>query len=463
MSIEVVMPQMGESITEGTIIKWLKKVGDVVERDEPIFEISTDKVDAEIPAPAGGVLLEILVGENQTVPVNAIVARIGEASEVGGSPAPAAAPEPAAPAAAASNGATAPVAATHIDEADVEDNDAEDVVVAGEPHGIRSSPLVRRIARENSVDLRQVTGTGISGRVTKHDILAFIESRKAAPVKPTAPLPTPAPVAAPVSAPVVAPVSAPAAPVVTAPAAPAAPAIPAYSASDAVDIVPMTSMRKKIAERMVASKHTSPHVTSVFEIDMTHVHKLRERNKRKFEEQYGAKLTFMPFIIKAVVDSLRSWPIINSSIDGDNVVYKKNFNIGMAVALDWGLIVPVIKNAEEKTLVGLSRSVNDLASRSRNKQLKPDEVSGGTFTITNYGVFGGLIGTPIINQPQVAILGVGAIVKRPMVTEDDAIAIRHMAYFSLSFDHRIIDGAVADQFMAQFKKTMESFKTTELD
>lgn len=450
MSTEVVMPQMGESIAEGTIIKWLKKVGDTIERDEPIFEISTDKVDAEIPAPVGGVLLEILVGENQTVPVNSIVARIGAASEAGGAAAPAAAPEPA-PAAPATNGAAAP-AATHIDVADVEDN--EEVAVTSDAHGIRSSPLVRRIARENNVDLRQVTGTGISGRVTKHDILSFIENRTAAPAKPA-----PAPVA-----PAPAPVSAPApAPVAAAPAAPAAPAIPAFSAGEPVEIVPMTSMRKKIAERMVASKHTSPHVTSVFEVDMTLVNKLRERNKRKFEEQYGTKLTFMPFIIKSVVDSLRSWPIINSSIDGDNIVYKKNFNIGMAVALDWGLIVPVIRHAEEKNLVGLSRSVNDLAGRARNKQLKPDEVTGGTFTITNYGVFGGLIGTPIINQPQVAIMGVGAIVKRPMVTEDDAIAIRHMAYFSLSFDHRIIDGAVADQFMAQFKKTMENFKTTELD
>lgn len=449
MSTEVVMPQMGESIAEGTIIKWLKKVGDTVERDEPIFEISTDKVDAEIPAPVGGVLLEILVGENQTVPVNSIVARIGEASEAGGAPAPAAAPEPTPAAEPVTNGAAAP-AATHIDVADVDDND--DVAVGTDAHGIRSSPLVRRIARENSVDLRQVAGTGISGRVTKHDILAFIESRKAAPAKPAAP------VAAPVSVPVPTPM-----PVAAAPAKPAAPAIPAFTEGEPVEIVAMTSMRKKIAERMVASKHTSPHVTSVFEVDMTHVNRLRERNKRKFEEQYGTKLTFMPFIIKSVVDSLRSWPIINSSIDGDNIVYKKNFNIGMAVALDWGLIVPVIKHAEEKNLVGLSRSVNDLAGRARNKQLKPDEVAGGTFTITNYGVFGGLIGTPIINQPQVAIMGVGAIVKRPVVTEDDAIAIRHMAYFSLSFDHRIIDGAVADQFMAQFKKTMESFKTTELD
>lgn len=454
MSIAVIMPQMGESIAEGTIVKWLKKVGDRVERDEPLFEISTDKVDAEIPAPATGVLLEILVGENQTVPINTVVAQLGDESEVGGGPAPAAAPEPTPVSAEpAINGAAAP-AATHIDVADVEDND--EVAVATDAHGIRSSPLVRRIARENNVDLRQVTGTGISGRVTKHDILAFIESRKAAPAQPAA-----APVVAPVVAPV-APVSAPA-PAPVAPAKPAAPAIPAFSEGEPVEIVAMTSMRKKIAERMVASKHTSPHVTSVFEVDMTHVNKLRERNKRKFEEQYGTKLTFMPFIIKAVVDSLRSWPIINSSIDGDNIVYKKNFNIGMAVALDWGLIVPVIKHAEEKNLVGLSRSVNDLAGRARNKQLKPDEVAGGTFTITNYGVFGGLIGTPIINQPQVAIMGVGAIVKRPVVTEDDAIAIRHMAYFSLSFDHRIIDGAVADQFMAQFKKTIESFKTTELD
>ncbi|OYT72180.1 MAG: 2-oxoglutarate dehydrogenase, E2 component, dihydrolipoamide succinyltransferase [Chloracidobacterium sp. CP2_5A] len=437
MRHEVVMPQMGESITEGTIIKWLKQVGDRVERDEPIFEISTDKVDAEIPAPQAGILLEVLVGENQTVPVNAVVAYIGDEAPVA---APAAAPSPApaaAPAVASgpSNGVAS--AATRIDEADVEDaSELPDAL------GIRSSPLVRRMAREHGVDLRQIRGTGIGGRITKHDFLAFIEQRQPAPAAPP-PTVTPAAVPPPVAA------------------APP-PVAPATLPGDDVEIVPMTAMRKKIAERMVISKHTSPHVTSVFEVDLTHIHRLRERNKRDFEAQHRAKLTFLPFIIKAVADTLRAWPIINASIEGDNIVYKKSCHIGIAVALDWGLIVPVIRNAEEKSLVGLARSVNDLANRARAKQLKPDEVTGGTFTITNYGSFGSLIGTPIINQPQVAILGVGAIVKRPVVTDDDAIAIRHMSYLSLTFDHRLIDGAVADQFMSQLKRALETFQATEL-
>jgi 2-oxoglutarate dehydrogenase E2 component (dihydrolipoamide succinyltransferase) len=464
MRYEVVMPQMGESITEGTIIKWLKQIGDRVERDEPIFEISTDKVDAEIPAPQAGFLVEILVGENQTVPVNTVVAYISDevpASAPDTQPAPAEAPAAVSAAvsaatpsatAAPSNGVTA---ATRIDEADVED--ASETTDA---FGVRSSPLVRRMAREHGVDLRQIRGTGIGGRITKHDVLAFLERRQAAASTVVAPPATPAVTPPAPPAPATPSVMPPATPAMTAPAVAAPP--PAALPGDEVEVVPMTTMRKKIAERMVLSKHTSPHVTSVFEVDMTHIHRLRERNKREFEAQHGAKLTFLPFIVKSVVDTLRAWPALNASIEGDNIIYKKHYHIGIAVALDWGLIVPVIRHAEEKNLIGLARSISDLANRARAKQLKPDEVMGGTFTITNYGSFGSLIGTPIINQPQVAILGVGAVVKRPVVTEDDAIAIRHMSYLSLTFDHRLIDGAVADQFMSQLKRTLETFQATEL-
>jgi pyruvate dehydrogenase E2 component (dihydrolipoamide acetyltransferase) len=468
MRYEVVMPQMGESITEGTIIKWLKQIGDRVERDEPIFEISTDKVDAEIPAPQAGILVEILVGEHQTVPVNTVVAYISDevpASAPDTQPAPAEAPAAVSAAvsaatpsatAAPSNGVTA---ATRIDEADVED--ASETTDA---FGVRSSPLVRRMAREHGIDLRQIRGTGIGGRITKHDVLAFLERRQTAAstvvAPPAAPVVTPAAPPAPAPAPATPPVMPPAAPALAAPAVAAPP--PSALPGDEVEVVPMTAMRKKIAERMVLSKHTSPHVTSVFEVDMTHIHRLRERNKREFEAQHGAKLTFLPFIVKSIVDTLRAWPALNASIEGDNIIYKKHYHIGIAVALDWGLIVPVIRHAEEKNLIGLARSISDLANRARAKQLKPDEVMGGTFTITNYGSFGSLIGTPIINQPQVAILGVGAVVKRPVVTEDDAIAIRHMSYLSLTFDHRLIDGAVADQFMSQLKRTLETFQATEL-
>jgi 2-oxoglutarate dehydrogenase E2 component (dihydrolipoamide succinyltransferase) len=464
MRYEVVMPQMGESITEGTIIKWLKQIGDRVERDEPIFEISTDKVDAEIPAPQAGFLVEILVGENQTVPVNTVVAYISDevpASAPDTQPAPAEAPAAVSAAvsaatpsatAAPSNGVTA---ATRIDEADVED--ASETTDA---FGVRSSPLVRRMAREHGIDLRQIRGTGIGGRITKHDVLAFLERRQAAASTVVAPPATPAVTPPAPPAPATPSVMPPATPAMTAPAVAAPP--PAALPGDEVEVVPMTTMRKKIAERMVLSKHTSPHVTSVFEVDMTHIHRLRERNKREFEAQHGAKLTFLPFIVKSVVDTLRAWPALNASIEGDNIIYKKHYHIGIAVALDWGLIVPVIRHAEEKNLIGLARSISDLANRARAKQLKPDEVVGGTFTITNYGSFGSLIGTPIINQPQVAILGVGAVVKRPVVTEDDAIAIRHMSYLSLTFDHRLIDGAVADQFMSQLKRTLETFQATEL-
>lgn len=418
--------------------------------------------------PQAGILVEILVGEHQTVPVNTVVAYISDevpASAPDTQPAPAEAPAAVSAAvsaatpsatAAPSNGVTA---ATRIDEADVED--ASETTDA---FGVRSSPLVRRMAREHGIDLRQIRGTGIGGRITKHDVLAFLERRQTAAstvvAPPAAPVVTPAAPPAPAPAPATPPVMPPAAPALAAPAVAAPP--PAALPGDEVEVVPMTAMRKKIAERMVLSKHTSPHVTSVFEVDMTHIHRLRERNKREFEAQHGAKLTFLPFIVKSVVDTLRAWPALNASIEGDNIIYKKHYHIGIAVALDWGLIVPVIRHAEEKNLIGLARSISDLANRARAKQLKPDEVMGGTFTITNYGSFGSLIGTPIINQPQVAILGVGAVVKRPVVTEDDAIAIRHMSYLSLTFDHRLIDGAVADQFMSQLKRTLETFQATEL-
>jgi pyruvate dehydrogenase E2 component (dihydrolipoamide acetyltransferase) len=398
------------------------------------------------------------------VPVNTVVAYISDevpASAPDTQPAPAEAPAAVSAAvsaatpsatAAPSNGVTA---ATRIDEADVED--ASETTDA---FGVRSSPLVRRMAREHGIDLRQIRGTGIGGRITKHDVLAFLERRQAAASTVVAPPATPAVTPPAPPAPATPSVMPPATPAMTAPAVAAPP--PAALPGDEVEVVPMTAMRKKIAERMVLSKHTSPHVTSVFEVDMTHIHRLRERNKREFEAQHGAKLTFLPFIVKSVVDTLRAWPALNASIEGDNIIYKKHYHIGIAVALDWGLIVPVIRHAEEKNLIGLARSISDLANRARAKQLKPDEVMGGTFTITNYGSFGSLIGTPIINQPQVAILGVGAVVKRPVVTEDDAIAIRHMSYLSLTFDHRLIDGAVADQFMSQLKRTLETFQATEL-
>lgn len=477
MSTEVVMPQMGESIAEGTIVKWLKKVGDRVERDEPIFEISTDKVDAEIPAPVGGVLLEIIVTEGQTVPINTVVARIGDASEqpaasaAAAEPAPAPVPEPAPAPAAVVEAPPAPVAAAPVAEepaAPAETASSSAIPTPEELRLHRSSPLVRKIAREHNVDLSEVSGTGMSGRVTKEDILSFIENRKKVAAAPAAPAPVPVvvtvpvPVAAPAAPqPVVAPAPVPA-PVMPPPPV-TLPSAPSFSASDRVEVVPLSPMRRKIAEHMIASRRTSAHVASVFEVDMTNIMKMREQSRARFEQRNGTKLTMTPFFIKAAVEALKAFPALNASIDGDNVLYKKDINIGIAVALDWGLIVPVIKNADEKNLLGLSRSVNDLATRARSKQLKPDEVAGGTFTITNPGVFGSLFGTPIINQPQVAIMGVGAIVKRPMVTADDAIAIRSMAYFSISFDHRLIDGAVADQFMAHVKKTLENFKTTELD
>ncbi|HKQ78392.1 MAG TPA: dihydrolipoamide acetyltransferase family protein [Blastocatellia bacterium] len=479
MATDVLMPQMGESIAEGTIVKWLKKVGDTVQRDEPLLEISTDKVDAEIPAPAEGVLTEILAKEGDTVAVNSVIARLGEAGEAGAGasaaaaagagvapatpttgefapareepstetrqvvaqpaqadgdsrPLPSQAPAPPQPPAAPPRPPVAPQA-----RAMPQAPPAPSLVPAQEAGRARSSPLVRNIAREHGVNLEEISGTGLGGRVTKDDILNFIEQRKAAPA--------PAPAAP--------------APARTAPAPAIAPAAPAALTGDRVTIEPMTNMRRKIAENMLNSLSVSAHVTTFFEVDFTNIARLRERVKKQFEAQNGVKLTFLPFVIKAAIDALKVLPVVNSSVEGENIVYKHDYNIGIAVALDWGLIVPVIKQADALSVTGLARASQDLAHRARSKQLKPDEVSGGTFSITNFGLFGGYTAAPIINQPQVAILGLGGIHKKPWVIETDdgdAIAIRHIGAVSLSFDHRVIDGAVGDQFLAHIKKTIET-------
>jgi len=460
--VDIIMPQMGESIAEGTLSKWLKKVGDEVKRDEPIFEISTDKVDAEIPAPAAGVLAEIMVKEGETVAVQTVVARLetekgalagsgkreagsgdaaaGERREPGGgdtsSARPGAAPAPApapqrevAPASAPSRQqpAAPAIAASHSGNGD----SFEDRVRT------KSSPLVRKIAAEHGVNIASLQGSGVAGRVTKRDILGFIESGasitsvtgggRLPPPASRLPLPEPWP-------------------------------------GDTVE--PMSKMRALISEHMVASRHTSAHVTSFIEIDFTRVARIRAKKRAEFEAATGQKLTYMPFIIKAVTESIKAFPVMNSSVAGNNIIYRKQVNIGVAVALDWGLIVPVIRRADDLSISGITRALNDLAARARSKKLSPEEVQEGTFTITNPGVFGSLMGTPIINQPQVAILGVGAIEKRPKVLTgadgEDVIAIRTCAYFSISFDHRIIDGAIADQFLAFLKKTIETFPETGL-
>ena len=458
MSTEVVMPQMGESIAEGTITKWLKQVGERVERDEPLFEISTDKVDAEIPSPAAGTLTEVRFKEGETVEVNTVVAVLdgsGSAAGAGSaaagasaaappepiSPAPSApTPPPAAPPAptppAAAPPAPAPPAAAAVTQpASRQDNGA---ATAEELRRTKSSPLVRKIAQEHGVDISKLEGTGLSGRVTKNDILSFIESGSAAAPAPARPAPAPV---QPAPAPEV-----------------AAPAPPKPQAGDRVE--QMSVMRKKIAEHMVLSRRTSAHVTTVYEIDMTRVARLRDEHRDEFYQRTGTKLTFMPFIFEAVNKGLRKFPIFNAQVNGEQIIYKQDINLGMAVALDWGLIVPVIKRAHDLSISGLARAANDLADRARTKQLKPDEVTGGTFTITNPGVFGGLFGTPIINQPQLAILGVGKIEKRAKVMTtpdgDDFIGIRWMAYFALSFDHRVIDGADAERFLAFVKEQLEA-------
>ena len=416
------MPQMGESIAEGTIVRWIKKVGDPIDRDEPLFEISTDKVDAEIPSPAAGVLTEIRVQEGETVAVNSVVATIGTAGEVNASePAPSTLPEaavgqPETPKVAAAQTATAAPDTTKDDQAS---DSREDL------RRQKSSPLVRRIAQEHKVDIGEIPGTGLSGRVTKQDILGYIESGK------------PAADASPAAGP-----------------SPASPG-PVYKPGEHVQVVPMSVMRKKIAEHMVLSAHTSPHVYSVYEVNFARVSELRERKKAAYEAA-GAKLTFTAFIAKVTVDALRQFPIVNASVDGDNIVYKKDINLGIAVALDNGLIVPVIRNADEKNLLGLSRAINDVANRARTKKLNPDEVQAGTFTITNPGIFGALYGLPLINQPQVAILGVGGIEKRAVVI-NDAIAIRPVCHLTLGYDHRLVDGAEAGRFLAFVKERLENF------
>jgi pyruvate dehydrogenase E2 component (dihydrolipoamide acetyltransferase) len=450
MAVDIVMPQMGESIFEGTITKWLKKPGDKVERDEPLFEISTDKVDAEIPSPSAGVLKEIKVGEGQTVPIQTVVGVIDAAGSAAAAPAPSPAkteapatakapvPAPAAPApkpAATSAGPAAAAAAP---------------ATSGER--IHSSPLVRRMAKEHGIDLSTLEGTGAGGRISKQDIEAAIAGGgvQAAPAP-----------------------SAPAAPARTTPPPPPTAAAPGVSGGQAhvaletavprekmyfgnYEVQPMSTMRQRIAEHMVASKRVSAHVYSVDEIDMTKIAALRAKSKDEFEKRYETKLTFMPFFVKAAVAGLRAYPTLNASLDGTNVILHKEINIGIAVALDWGLLVPVVKNADEKNILGIQRNMNDLAERARSKKLKPEEVQESTFSITNPGVFGGLFGLPVISQPNVGILGLGAIEKRPVVI-NDSIAIRSMCYVTLSYDHRVVDGAIAHQFLHKVKETLENW------
>ena len=427
---DVVMPQMGESIVEGTLTKWLKKPGERVERDEPLFEISTDKVDTEIPSPAAGTLNEVLVQEGATVGINTVVARIDEGGSAAAAPkAPAAEAKPASPPQPVAP-PPAPVAAPAPPPPAPEPVEEE----AG-PSG-PLSPLVRKMARENNIDLARVKGTGAGGRITKQDVEAYMAAaaQPAAPAKPAAAPPQPAPQAPPTAAP--------------------APLPPAGQARTRIE--PLSTMRQKIAEHMVLSKRTSPHVTTVHRVDMTKVAKMRERHKATFQSNYGFSLTYLPFIVRASVIALRQFPLLNASLDGNNIIFHNDINIGIAVALENGLIVPVIRAADEKNVLGLQRSVVDLATRARSRQLKPDEVVGGTFSITNFGSFGSLMGTPVINQPQVAIMGVGTVDKTPVVI-DDAIAIRSICHLSLSFDHRLIDGALADQFMTKVKQVLESW------
>jgi len=446
MATEVLMPQMGESIAEGTITKWLVKVGEKVERDQPLFEISTDKVDAEIPSPASGVLLEVKYGEGSTVAVQTVVATIGESGEQPAAvpaeptkaeaPAPVAAPAPA-PAAAAPAPA-APVPAAPAAEAPAA---ADPEAALAERVRQLSSPLVRSIAAKEGVDLSQVEGTGIHGRVTKQDIEAYLERRRTGALAPAPAAAAPAPAAAP-----------------AAPKADTGFHVPAFMPGEEVVIEPMSRIRQITAAHMRYSKDTSAHVTTVFHMDFSKVHAARERAKGKFLAANGTKLTYMPFIFKAVAAGLKANPKLNAAVDGTNVVFKKQIHLGMAVALDWGLLVPVLRNADTLNLVGLAKGANDLADRARAKKLSPDELKGGTFTITNPGVFGSLFGTPIINQPQVAILGIGAVEKRVVVETDadgnDHMVIKPMAYFGITYDHRLVDGADADHFMNAVKKAL---------
>ncbi len=444
-SVDIIMPQMGESIAEGTLSKWLKKVGDEVKRDEPIFEISTDKVDAEIPSPSAGVITEIIVKEGETVAVQTVVARlntdVNAKVEAGAS-----APAPAVAAGAAVGvSAGGPPPKSESKAPATESPDRSSAPANGSPRGngnsfedrirTKSSPLVRKIAAEHGIDIAAMQGSGISGRVTRRDILGFIESGSAAPAQ--------------------------RAPSMHAPGGVADSHAPMPQAWPGDRVEPMSKMRAIISDHMIASRRTSAHVTSWMEIDLTRVGRIRAAKRAAFEAHTGQKLTYLPFIISSVVKGIQQYPIMNSSVAGRDIIYRKPVNIGVAVAVDWGLLVPVIKNAQDLSIGGITKSLNDLAARARAKRLSPEEVQDGTFTITNPGVFGSLMGAPIINQPQVAILGVGAIEKRPKVITgadgEDTIAIRTCCYFSISFDHRIIDGAVADQFLAYVKKTIEEF------
>jgi len=450
---------MGESIFEGTITKWLKKPGDKVERDEPLFEISTDKVDAEIPSPSAGVLKEIKVGEGQTVPIQTIVGVIDAAGSAAGAPAPAKAAAPApAPAKAPAAAAPAPAAPRPAAPAPASPVAAAPAPASSGSTGerIHSSPLVRRMASEHGIDLSTVTGTGAGGRISKQDIEAVIAGGGA-----------PAAAAPAYSAPAPAASSRPAPPPPPPAAAPGVSGGQVHVALETAvprekmyfgnyEVQPMSTMRQRIAEHMVASKRVSAHVYSVDEIDMTKVAALRAKSKDEFEKRYETKLTFMPFFVKAAVAGLRSFPTLNASLDGTNVILHKEINIGIAVALDWGLLVPVVKNADEKNILGIQRNMNDLAERARSKKLKPEEVQESTFSITNPGVFGGLFGLPVISQPNVGILGLGAIEKRPVVI-NDSIAIRSMCYVTLSYDHRVVDGAIAHQFLHKVKETLENW------
>ncbi len=431
MPTEVVMPQMGESIAEGTIVRWIKKVGDSIDKDEPLFEISTDKVDAEIPAPGAGVLLDIKVKEGETVPVNSVVAVIGAAGEkVLGTMAPAAAPAAAAPEPGPRTEDPGPRTTPVPVPAAPQEPTIADL------RRTRSSPVVRKIAKDHGIDFTQLPGTGISGRVTKKDILSFVASGAAAPSgTPKAP-----PMPALARTPSVGGGQAP---------------MPAFQPGENVRVEKMSVMRKKIADHMVMSVKTSPHVYSAYEVDFSRVDQLRRSHKAAYE-QAGAKLTYTAFIAKATVDTIRQFPFSNASVDGDSIVYKRDINLGIAVALETGLIVPVIRNADEKSMMGLCRAIQDLASRARSKKLNPDEVQGGTFTITNPGIFGAVYGLPIISQPQVAILGVGSVDKRVVVV-DDMIAVRPICYLTLGFDHRLIDGADAGRFLQALKERLQAF------
>lgn len=449
MSVDVIMPQMGESIAEGTIVKWLKNVGDQVDRDEPLFEISTDKVDAEIPSPAAGKLLEILVDEGATVEINTVVGRIGEAGEaVKAAPSkPAPAPEPeAAPRAAPE--APAPAPAAPAAPAPKPSADAGRRVV-------RSSPVVQKIAAEHNVDVSLIEGTGEGGRVTKKDIMNYIASASTSGVPASAPTPAPQAPAAPQPAP--APSAAPA----PRPAAPA-PRPQVFAAGQDEVREPMSIMRKKIAEHMVISKALSPHVHTLYEVDMSRIDELRKAHRDEFiKASGGAKLSYTVFMVKAVVDALRATPVVNASVVGDEVIYHNDINVGLAVALEQGLIVPVIRRAQDLSMTGIARAIDDLAKRARDRKLDLSEIQGSSFSITNPGSFGGLIGFPVISQPNVAILGMGTVEKRVCVI-NDAIAIRPKMYMTLGYDHRLVDGATAEVFLSSVKRTLENFDETAL-